>query len=182
MKLKTGFTMIEMTIVLIMIGILTAALAPLLMSQHTNNLEERDRVALTNAKNAIISYATTFGGIPDPQNADASGNPVGSVVGLMPPVTGGLNPVPALGVNNWGVFGSNTTNQFQMDVNDSLKLSCINALATGSTSCTPSATAPTTAVASGGEQGIVLPRGKCSIVFSKYNILYNSRQYNIRAW
>ncbi len=54
-----GFTMIEMTIVLIMIGILTASLAPLILRQHNNTMEERDRVALENAKTAIINYAGT---------------------------------------------------------------------------------------------------------------------------
>ncbi len=136
MKLQNGFTMIEMTIVLIMIGLLTAALAPLLMNQHTNTMEERDRVALANAKMAIINYAESFGGIPDPQLASGSSVlPVpggGGVAGQMPPVTGGLNPIPALGVNNWGAFGSSTTtpgintiNPFLMDVNNKLRLSVI---------------------------------------------------------
>lgn len=66
MRRLTGFTMVEMTIVLIMIGILTAALAPLLLRQHTNTMEEKDRVALEEAKVAIISYAMTSGGVPDP--------------------------------------------------------------------------------------------------------------------
>ena len=105
MKSKLGFTMIELTIVLIMIGILTASLAPLLLRQHTNAMEERDRVALAEAQTAIISYATTFGGIPNP------GAGIGAVAGAM-------SAVPAFGVNNWGAFGN--ANLFQMDVNASL--------------------------------------------------------------
>lgn len=134
MKRQHAFTMIEMTIVLIMIGLLTAALAPLLMNQHTNTMEARDSVALSNAKMAIINYAESFGGIPNPQ--DALGNQLATGVGQMPPVTGGLNPIPALGVNNWGAFGSSTTNvgsntinPFQMDVNDKLRSSAIAAAA-----------------------------------------------------
>ena len=134
MKRHNGFTMIEMTIVLIMIGLLTAAIAPLLMNQHTNSMEERDRVALTNAKMAIINYAESFGGIPNPQGV--TGILLATGVGQMPPVTGGLNPIPALGVNNWGAFGSSTTtpgintiNPFQMDVNDKLRSSVITAAA-----------------------------------------------------
>lgn len=100
--------MVEMTIVLVMIGILTAALAPMLLRQHTGTLEERDRVALLDMKTAIISYATTFGGIPDP-------------------VASEVPNVPAFGVNRWGAFGSDTSNLFRLDVNDALKSSCIKA-------------------------------------------------------
>ncbi len=106
MKYQHAFTMIEMTIVLIIIGILTATLAPMLLRNHTSTMEERDRLALEEAKTAIINYAISFGGIPDP------------VAGAMPAVT-------AFGVNNWGAFGG-TTNPFRLDVNDTLKSSCVN--------------------------------------------------------
>jgi len=121
MKSKRGFTMLEMAIVLIMIGILTASLTPLLLRQFTNSKEDQDRQALLAAKTAIISYATSFGGIPNP------GNPavIGTVSGVMPSVA-------AFGVNNWGAFGS--TNPFQMDVNDSLTSSVITASSVGAAS------------------------------------------------
>lgn len=130
MKSASGFTMIEMVIVLVMIGILTASLAPLLLRQHTSSMEERDRVALEDAKTAIISYATTFGGIPNPNSA------VAAISGVMP-------RVEAFGVNNWGAFGSsglaNPLQYFQMDVNDNLTSSCTNNMASGVPCATPGA-------------------------------------------
>lgn len=115
MRRQAGFTLVEITIVIVIIGILTATLAPLLLRQHTNTMEERDRVALEEAKTAIISYATTFGGIPDP---------VGIVSNVMP-------TVPAFGVNNWGAFGDNATNPFRLDVNNALSSNGVTTIATG---------------------------------------------------
>lgn len=113
MKAKiNGFTLIEITIVLIMIGILTASMLPLLLRQHSNTMEGRDRAALLDAQTAIINYAITFGGIPN-----ASGV-AGAASGVMPSVL-------AFGVNNWGAFGS--TNPFMMDVNSNLLSSSSNA-------------------------------------------------------
>ena len=108
---RLGFTLIEMTIVLIMIGILTASMLPLLLRQHSNTMEERDRTALEEAKTAIINYASTFGGIPDPVTIGG--------------ITNAMSAVPAFGVNNWGAFGDGTSNPFRLDVNDQLKSSIV---------------------------------------------------------
>lgn len=110
MKRAHGFTMIEMTIVLVMIGILTAALAPALLRQHANTMEARDREALLAVKTSLTSYMTTFGGIPDPVSG-----------------TSAVPVVAALDVNNWGAFGDGTSNPFRLDVNDALKLTAITA-------------------------------------------------------
>ena len=109
-KSKRGFTMVEMAIVLIMIGILTASLAPLILRQHTNSQEGIDHQALLDAQTAVINYAITFGGIPDPV------------------LVNGASTVPnvsAFGVNNWGAFGDGTTNPFRLDVNSTLTSSNI---------------------------------------------------------
>jgi prepilin-type N-terminal cleavage/methylation domain-containing protein len=91
MKRQHGFTMIEMTIVLIMIGILTAALGPLLLSKFNQSTEETDRRALEEAKTAIISYATSFGGVPNPLSM------------------AGINvPLPPLPMNNAGALATCT--------------------------------------------------------------------------
>lgn len=119
---SSGFTLIEMTLVLIMIGILTASLAPILLRGHGSTLEARDRLALEEAKTAIITYAITFGGIPNP------GGDIAAVSGVMP----GLS---AFGVNHWGAFGSsNLTNPlqfFQLDVHDTLRSSAITLISNG---------------------------------------------------
>lgn len=120
-KSKLGFTMIEMTIVLVMIGVLTASLLPLLLRQHTNSMEERDRTALDAAKTAIISYAMSFGGIPNPVE-------INGISGVVPPATGAN---AALGVNNWGAFGDSNTNLFRLDANYSLTVSGVAAVGGG---------------------------------------------------
>ena len=145
-KSKLGFTMIEMTIVLIMIGILTASLAPLLLRQFTNNKEGLDRTALLDAQTAIINYAISFGGIPNPLNESVATpcantsyqiNPIlptasgvaTSGVGMMPPPSSLAstcqNAVSAFDANSWGAFGDNTSiatplKMFQLDVSDAL--------------------------------------------------------------
>ena len=117
MKSKRGFTMVEMAIVIIMIGILTASLAPLLLRQHTNSQEGIDHQALLDAQTAVINYAISFGGIP---------NPVGLLASA---VNGGMPNVPAFGVNNWGAYGSTTP--FQMDVNGNLTSYAVTASGVG---------------------------------------------------
>lgn len=117
MKRQRAFTMVEMAIVIIIIGILTASLAPLVLRQHTNTMEGRDRTALEEAKTAIINYAISFGGIPDPVTING--------------ITNAMSAVPAFGVNNWGAFGDGTTNPFRLDVNDSLKSNFVSGVATG---------------------------------------------------
>jgi prepilin-type N-terminal cleavage/methylation domain-containing protein len=133
---SAGFSLLEMVIVLIMVGILTASLAPVLLRQNTGSQEARDRIALEEAKTAIINYAITYGGIPNPLNeagvpcaVATQINPVSGTmgVGMMPPqVSCGSNTVPALLVNNWGAFGdvnnltANYLQTFQLDVSDAL--------------------------------------------------------------
>lgn len=157
---SAGFTIFEMVIVLIMVGILTAGIAPMLLRQHTNTMEEKDRLALENAKQAIINYAISNGGFPDQLTINTTTGalvspfvyPTGSAgtypasinlraVGLMPPAS---NPsaadfygVPAFGVNNWGVFGGNSASNywFHLDVSYRLKSSYINCVNAGT--CVP---------------------------------------------
>jgi prepilin-type N-terminal cleavage/methylation domain-containing protein len=143
MNSKLGFTMVEMAIVIIILGLLTAALAPLLMQQHTNAMEDTDRKALAKAKDEIISYAIQNGGIPNPLNEFPAGsNPCTNIqinpllpvpttgVGMMPPpnalASTCANAVSSFDVNNWGAFGSinnvtaNPLQTFQLDVSDAL--------------------------------------------------------------
>ena len=142
-----GFTLIEVTLVIIVMGLLMAGLAPLLLRQHSGSMEARDNTALEDAKTAIINNAISFGGIPDPLTMarDAnSANPFivtspsasvsGSNLGAMTPsasADAALSAfiVPALGVNNWGAMGSATKNVLLLDVNDALKSSSIQAIA-----------------------------------------------------
>ncbi len=149
-----GFTLIEVTLVIIVIGILTMGLAPLLLRQFSGGMEERDRIALEDAKTAIINYAITFGGVPNPLTMNASGGidtatvvlaettGVG-FVGMMRPSGSNIATlanyvVPAFGVNHWGAYGDATTTSFRLDVNDALKSTFTTFLATGTASTTAS--------------------------------------------
>lgn len=67
-----GFTIFEMVIVLIMLGILTAGLAPLLRTQHTQTMEDANRKGLNTARDVLITYALTNGGLPVPLTGAAA--------------------------------------------------------------------------------------------------------------
>lgn len=64
MRRMRGFTIFEMVIVIIMVGLLTAGLSPLVVSSHTRSMENDERAALRTAKDALIAYALTNGGLP----------------------------------------------------------------------------------------------------------------------
>jgi type II secretory pathway pseudopilin PulG len=64
MRRMRGFTIFEMVIVIIMVGLLTAGLSPLVVSSHTRSMENDERAALRTAKEALIAYALTNGGLP----------------------------------------------------------------------------------------------------------------------
>jgi prepilin-type N-terminal cleavage/methylation domain-containing protein len=142
-----GFTLIEVTLVIIVMGLLMAGLAPLLLRQHSGTMEARDNTALEDAKTAIINYAISFGGIPDPLTMALDGNSANPFIVISPSASvsgsnlGAMTPsasaeaalasfiVPALGVNNWGAMGSATKNVLLLDVNNALKSSSIQAIA-----------------------------------------------------
>ena len=123
--------MIGIIIVMMIVGAMTAALAPMLLSKYNQSRAGTDRQSLEAAKSAIIGYALSKGKFPPPVDAsggnaidkacDVNGAQValgtaGSTACRMPPST----IYPALGVNNWGVFGDSATNPFRMDVNSAV--------------------------------------------------------------
>lgn len=112
---EKGFTLIEMTIVMVVLGILGMGFADSLVNKFANTMEEKDRISLEEAKRAIISYALSNGGIPDPVT-------VGAITNTMPDIA-------AFGVNNWGAFGDNTNNPFRMDVNTQLSSTSVTTAA-----------------------------------------------------
>jgi len=127
---QCGLSIMGLVIVMIVVGALAAALLPMLLSKNNQSMRGEERQALEAAKTAIIGYALSKGKLPGPVDVsgnivptgkacDASGNAVGSTACLMPPSAGtGTGVIPTLGVNNWGVYGSSSSNQFRMDVND----------------------------------------------------------------
>jgi len=73
MQRQQGFTIFELVIVLIMVGLLTAGLVPLLTAQHARSMDQDEREALHQARDALISVGINRGGFPAPLNSGATG-------------------------------------------------------------------------------------------------------------
>jgi len=71
MKTQAGFTIFELVIVLVMVGLLTAGLVPLLTAQHARSMDQDEREALVNARAALIGYALSRNGFPAPLTSAA---------------------------------------------------------------------------------------------------------------
>lgn len=110
-----GFGIIGIIIALIIVGALTAMVVPMLLSKFIQSAQGSDRKALEAAMTAIVGYTFSRGQLPCQVNA--GGACVTGAAALMPP-SAGVGAVPALGVNNYGVFGRE--NPFRMDSNDAL--------------------------------------------------------------
>ncbi len=115
----SGFTIIEIALVLIVLGILAAALVPMAHVVHEDAMREQDLASLETAKKALLGYIRVHEGIPC---VDAAGNQV----------TSGCDPRETL-----DLLGVRTTDSrrmsFAYDVNDTLTLSDI--AASGSSMC-----------------------------------------------
>jgi type II secretory pathway pseudopilin PulG len=115
-----GFTIIEIALVLIVLGILAVALVPMLQLVHDDAMREQDSTSLETAKNALLGYIRINEGVPC---VDAADNQVSS----------GCDPTKTL-----DLLGVRTTDSrrktFAYDVNDTLTLAEI--AASGNSLCT----------------------------------------------
>jgi prepilin-type N-terminal cleavage/methylation domain-containing protein len=101
---QRGFTLVEMAMVLVIFGLLLAALLVSLQAQRNLALQTETNNTLNVAKKALLGFAQTQGRLPCPATAASNGaeSPVGGGVctqqiGLLPAATLGIQPVDAQG-------------------------------------------------------------------------------------
>ena len=117
---SSGFTIVEMSLVLIVLGILAVALAPMLQVVHDDSMRERDMATLETARKALLGYIRIHEGIPC---VDASGTQVAS----------GCDPERTLDL--LGVRSTDARRMsFAFDANDTLTVAGIGA--SGNSLCT----------------------------------------------
>ncbi len=112
-----GFTLVEMAIVLVIIGLILGGLVLPLTTQRDMQSYSTTRQRLEDAKEALIGYAMTNGRLPCPASATSNGveDPVGGGAcnhnydGFLPAVTLGLAPVDSNGyaLDGWGGIAAN---------------------------------------------------------------------------
>lgn len=141
---STGFSLIEIAVVLVVLSILLAVVAVPLATQVNQRKVTETRSAMENAQKALIGFSAANGRLPCPATDGTSGtiNSLGDeafaagasattgvcakFVGFLPAVTLGLNPVDSEGfyVDGWGikqnriryaVWGSSTTQVNSVD-------------------------------------------------------------------
>lgn len=117
---SSGFTIIEIALVLVVLGILAVALLPMLQVVHDDTMREQDRTSLEIARNALLGYIRVNQGVPC---VDTAGTQVSSA----------CDPTSTL-----DLLGVRTTDSrrktFAYDVNDTLTLAEI--AASGNSLCT----------------------------------------------
>lgn len=100
----TGFTLVEMAIVLVILGFVLGALLLPLQAQRQQLAQSQTENTLENAKQALLGFAQSKGRLPCPATAASNGleAPLGgtnctSQLGYLPAVTLGIQPTDANG-------------------------------------------------------------------------------------
>ncbi|MGV6807692.1 MAG: type II secretion system protein [bacterium] len=115
-----GFSIIELSLVLIVLGILAAVILPLAQSGHEEGLRQQDVTTLETARDALLGYIRVNEGVPC---VDGTGTQVAT----------GCDPTETLDL--LGVRSSDSRRMdFSFDVNDTLTLSEI--ASSGNSLCT----------------------------------------------
>jgi prepilin-type N-terminal cleavage/methylation domain-containing protein len=113
-KCNSGFTLVEMAIVLMIVGLLLGGmLVPLGAQMDQRNVSDTQK-ALSDIKEALIGYSLANGQLPCPANpSDVTGVTSTAGIARTPPCTGanstGVLPWATLGVNETDAWGHRYT-------------------------------------------------------------------------
>lgn len=111
-KISQGFTLIEMAIVLIILGLVLSSLLIPIRAQRDLQAQRQTEETLARAKQALLGYAQTFGRLPCPATALTNGNeaPIGggtctAISGFLPAATLGIQPIDNNGfaIDGWNL-------------------------------------------------------------------------------
>lgn len=160
---QSGFTLVELAIVLVIFGLLLATLLTPLQAQRDVAAQRDTELALNNAKQAILGFAQTNGRLPCPatnnggafpdgtgtSNPNASGACAQSV-GFLPATTLGLQPTDAQGFaidawNNRILYAVTTANTNAFTTNNAMNNLGMSALVPDLRVCATSTVASCTA-------------------------------------
>jgi len=107
-RTQTGFTLVEMSIVLAIVALLMGGLLPTLSSQMEQRRRSDTQNALNEIKNALIGYAIVNGRLPCPAKATiATGSTNAGVADCT--VTTGVIPWATLGTSETDAWGRRFT-------------------------------------------------------------------------
>ena len=134
--LQGGFTLVEMAIVLMIVGLLLGGMLVPLSAQMEQRNNTDTQKALAEAREAIVGYALANGQLPCPADPAIATGQAGAGIARNPPCTGanstGVLPWATLGVNETDAWG----NRYSYRVTDYFADSI--ASATYGAGCTPS--------------------------------------------
>lgn len=137
----SGFTLVEMAIVLMIVGLLLGGLIPTLSAQMESQRINETRKSLAEIQEALVGFALTNGRLPCPANPAIATGQAGAGTERTPPCTGsnsaGVLPWTTLGVNETDAWGYRYTYHVSSDYADAVGSATYGG-------CTPS-TAPTQA-------------------------------------
>lgn len=122
--LQNGFTLIELAVVLMIVGLLLGGLlVPLSAQMEQRNISDTQK-ALSDIKEAIIGYALANGQLPCPADATIATGQANAGIARTPPCTGanstGVLPWATLGVNETDAWGNRFTYRVTSDFADAI--------------------------------------------------------------
>ena len=183
--MNRGFTLIEMAVVLMIVGLLLGGmLVPLSAQMDQRNISDTQK-ALSEIKEALIGYAIANGRLPCPASSTSNGaesfDPGGSASngdcsnfwnGFLPAATLGITPVDSQGYavdawNNRIHYAVTSANTYAFTTTDGMKTATLSTLApnllvcsTASTSSTSCSVANSSLTSSPGVPVVIYSTGK----------------------